>query len=242
MQPRKILLLNTLGLLLVATWWLTYPTVWSRLDDGVFWFFNQFVTADHRHWTEVLAFLNLRIFDAIAFVTMALLFFVACLRDSAPERIWRWFGIGLTMLVTAALLALFTTKGIRYGHPSPTLVFENAHRLTDIVTIPAKDASANSFPGDHGLMLMVFASFMLRFSDRMIGALSVAFVVLLSAPRIMVGAHWFSDVYMGALAIALVVLPWVLYTPLATCCVGRIVTIARRICPSSEGHRYTQKH
>ncbi|MHB0776210.1 phosphatase PAP2 family protein [Halomonas sp. WWR20] len=229
MQSRKILLLNTLGLSLIVTWWLPYLTVWSRLDDGIFWFFNQFVTVDHRHWTEVLAFLNLRIFDAIAFGVMALLFLIAGMRDKTPGRIWRWFGIGLTMLVTAALLALFTTKGIRYGHPSPTLVFENAHRLTDIVSIPAKDASRNSFPGDHGLMLMVFAAFMLRFSGRMIGTLSIMFVVLLSAPRIMVGAHWFSDVYMGALAIALMVLPWILYTPVAVCCVRRIVTIAHRL-------------
>lgn len=64
-------------------------------------------------------------------------------------------------------------------------------------------------------MLMVFASFMLAFAPRRIALFSLAFVVLLSAPRIMVGAHWFSDVYLGSLSIALIALPWMLCTPLA---------------------------
>lgn len=61
--------------------------------------------------------------------------------------------------------------------------------------------------------VMVFAAFMIRFADQRVAWASGIFVFILSAPRIMVGAHWFSDVYMGSPSIALFVLPWVLLTP-----------------------------
>ena len=48
-----------------------------------------------------------------------------------------------------------------------------------------------------------------------LGLVSVAAVIVLSAPRIIGGGHWFSDVYLGALAIALLTLPWVLCTACA---------------------------
>ncbi|WP_106476917.1 phosphatase PAP2 family protein [Phytohalomonas tamaricis] len=229
MKLRRILLFNTLGIVLLISWGLPHVMLWTTLDDDIFWFFNQFISPDHMRWSETLAILNMRVFDAIAFGIMGLLFALAVMRDPRPLRFWRWLGIGVTMLLTAGLLALFTTEGIRYGHPSPTAFFANARHLTDVVsTIATKDSAKNSFPGDHGLMLMVFAAFMLRFSDRRVGLLSMAFVVLLSAPRIMVGAHWFSDVYMGSLTIALIALPWVLCTPLASRCVKEIVRMAQR--------------
>ena len=60
---------------------------------------------------------------------------------------------------------------------------------------------------------MIFAAFMMRFANRRVAFWSIVSVVLLSAPRILVGAHWFSDVYVGGLSIALLILPWVLCTP-----------------------------
>ena len=216
MTLARILLCNVFGALLVFSWSLPQLTLWTTVDDSIFWFFNQFITLRHPDWTMILALLNTRFFDAAAFGVMGILFALAMKHDPSPKRGFKWTGIGLVMLLTAGLLALFTNDGIRYGHASPTLFFAQAHHLTDIVSIPAKDSAHNSFPGDHGLMLMVFAGFMLKFASRRLATLSVALVVLLSAPRIMVGAHWFSDVYMGSLAIALIVLPWWLGTPLAS--------------------------
>ncbi|WP_084388294.1 phosphatase PAP2 family protein [Kushneria phosphatilytica] len=222
MYLKRIMLFNTLGILLLLSWGLPHLMVWTDLDDHIFWFFNDLISPQGGWWDDLLAILNHRLFDAASFAVMGVLFWYAMHRDPRPQRTRRWLGIGLTMLLTAALMALLTDKGIRYGHPSPTRFFEHARHLTDVVTIPTKDGAHNSFPGDHGLMLMIFAGFMLRFADRRPAWMSMAFVVLLSAPRIMVGAHWFSDVYMGSLSIALLILPWLLCTPLAPTLVERI--------------------
>jgi len=39
--------------------------------------------------------------------------------------------------------------------------------------------------------------------------------LVFSLPRIMSGAHWFTDVAVGSISIVLVVLSWVLLTPLS---------------------------
>lgn len=223
--------LNLLGGVIVASWYWELLLPWSVIDDGVFFFFNQFVGGEYLRWNKLLALLNTRYFDGLAFGLMALMFAYAMYLDKRPQRWLRWFGIGFTMLLTAGFLGLFTLRGIHYEQVSPTLFYDYANRLTDVVTFPTKDSSGNSFPGDHGLMLMVFAAFMLRFAQSRVAWLSVVFVVLLSAPRIMVGAHWFSDIYMGSLAIALIALPWVLLTPLGPGGVQMAARLASRFYP-----------
>lgn len=228
-QWKRLLGLNVTGLLLLLSWALPHGLPWTDLDDRIFWTFNQWITPDNGTWDDVLALLNTRFFDAASFGVMGVLFTIGMRRDPRSDRLRRWFGIGVTMVLTAGVMALVTNKAISYGHPSPTRFFEHAARLTDIVSIPTKDSASNSFPGDHGLMLMIFAGFMLRFADRRTASWSVAFVLLLSAPRIMVGAHWFSDVYMGALSIALLALPWVLCTPVAASMTAFVQRVLSRL-------------
>lgn len=214
MKYKQIGLLNLAGFIVLGSW--LWPTInlWTTLDDRIFRFFNQFVRPDNPLYDDLLALLNTRFFDAVAFGIMALLFVLAWHQEQRPHALRRWLSIGITMVVTAAMLAVFTHDGIRYGHPSPTRFYDWAWHLTNIVSIPTKDSAGNSFPGDHGLMLMIFAAFMWRFAARHIAIWATIFVVILSLPRIMVGAHWFSDIYMGSLSIALIILPWLLCTPL----------------------------
>lgn len=229
MRFKPLILLNLIGITILLSWAWPHLMLWTTLDDRIFWFFNQYITPDHQDFADALAVLNTRAFDAFSFAVMGVLFWVAMRRDPAPNAGRRWLGIGVTMLLIAGGMAIFTHDGIRYGHPSPTVVFEYARRITDIVFIPTKDSSGNSFPGDHGLMLMIFAAFMWRFAERRVAFLAMLFVVVLSAPRIMVGAHWFSDVYMGSLSIALIILPWLLCTPLAARCAGWIAKRCERV-------------
>ena len=99
------------------------------------------------------------------------------------------------------------------SRPSPTLMVDGALRLTEISAIPTKDSAGDSFPGDHALFLMIFAGFALRYLPRWAGVVAVVMVPLFSAPRILAGAHWMTDVYVGALCLSLICLPLLLLTP-----------------------------
>ncbi|ABE58051.1 MULTISPECIES: phosphatase PAP2 family protein [Chromohalobacter] len=216
MKITRIAYYNMLGLVLLLSWWWPHLPLWTTLDDDVFWLFNRTLSiADHPLWTTLVAIFNNRGFDAVSFLILAAIFTWAVRRDPRPQRLQRWIAIGLTMLITAGLVSLLVNKLVTYGHPSPTLTHAGVHLLSQEVPFATKDASGNSFPGDHGLMLMTFAAFMWHFAGRRVGLVSVAAVIVLSAPRIIGGGHWFSDVYMGALAIALLTLPWVLCTACA---------------------------
>ncbi|MCM2129856.1 phosphatase PAP2 family protein [Larsenimonas rhizosphaerae] len=214
MNIPRIFCLNASGLLLVTSWWIPQVTLWTTLDDSVFWFFNHFITLDNPHWDTVLAALNSRRFDLAIIAGMLAIMLWACLRDQ--QRGWqRWVGIGMTMLITAGLMNEIV-RHLPIHHPSPTRFFPEASLVSDFVHFATKDSAGNSFPGDHGIMAMIFAGFMLSFGDRVTRLASIGLVTCAIAPRIMVGAHWLSDVMVGSLSLALLLLPWVLCTPLAS--------------------------
>lgn len=223
MQLRQILFYNVLAAVLIATWWLPSVLFWTYLDDDVFYFFNQFIGPLYPHWTETLALLNTRAFDHVMFGVLLGMLFLAMRRDRSGG--WqKWLAIGLVMSAVAATMGALLHEHLLMARPSPTLWHGQVNLLSDYTTLHAKDSASDSFPSDHGLMAMVFASFMLRFADRLTAMLAVLLTVLVTLPRIMVGAHWVSDVYLGSLTIALVVLPWILCNSWITRLIARLAS------------------
>ena len=52
-------------------------------------------------------------------------------------------------------------------------------------------------------------------------------VVVFAFPRVMIGAHWLTDIAVGSLTAVLIGLPWVLMTPLS----DRVIGIFDRYLP-----------
>ena len=134
--------------------------------------------------------------------------------------------MGILMLLFAVAIKQ-TGRFLPIAHPSPTLFFENVTRLSELVDIPAKDADRNSFPGDHGMMLLIFASFMWRYFGRRAFAIALVIFVVFAFPRVMIGAHWFTDIAVGSLTAVLIGAPWVLMTPLS----DNVIALFERYLP-----------
>lgn len=166
MLSRRILLFNALGVALLLSWALPSFTLWTYLDDGVFWFFNHTISDNHPRWNVVLAALNNRKYDMLIMLAMLVTMAAASYRDQ-QGGFRRWFGIGVTMLITAGLINELVRTVVTYSHPSPTRFFDDANLLSQFVHFATKDQAGNSFPGDHGIMAMIFAAFMLTFGDRL---------------------------------------------------------------------------
>jgi membrane-associated phospholipid phosphatase len=60
------------------------------------------------------------------------------------------------------------------------------------------------------------------FAGRRLGAYALFYSVFRVLPRLIVGAHWFSDVVVGSGCLALFFLSWTLCTPLHTWIIDRI--------------------
>lgn len=72
-------------------------------------------------------------------------------------------------------------------------------------------------------MLIIFAAFVWRYAGFRYFAAAVLLTIIFSLPRIMAGAHWFSDIMAGSLSLALITVPWILLTPLSDQCVNFLV-------------------
>lgn len=65
------------------------------------------------------------------------------------------------------------------------------------------------------MMLLIFASFMWRYFGRRAFTISLIIFVVFAFPRVMIGAHWFTDIAVGSLSAVLIGAPWVLMTSLS---------------------------
>ena len=220
-----ILFFNLLGVALFLSWFLpANHGGWFTLDSAIFFFFNRHLATDPA-FLHLVAITNNRAFDVISLLAMGLLYLYFYLKQDAAGR-RRLVITGVVMLLTAVVLNQLGHL-LPVKHPSPTLTFDNIHRVSELTGIPTKDASGDSFPGDHGMMLIIFSCFMLRYFGR--GAFAVALLITLvfSLPRVMIGAHWFTDIAVGSLSVVLVGASWVLMTP----CSDWIIERLNRLLP-----------
>ncbi len=223
-----ILLLNLLGIALFFSWYIpANHGFWFKIDSAVFFYFNQHLLSSPP-FLHLVAITNNRAFDVISLICMGLLYLYFYMKETTAGR-RRLIVTGFVMLLTAVILNQLGHL-LPVSHPSPTLTFENINRVSELTGIPTKDASSDSFPGDHGMMLMIFACFMLRYFSRSAFAIALLIVILFSMPRIMIGAHWFTDIAVGSLSIVLVGMSWVLMTSLS----DKIIDAINRNLPGSK--------
>ena len=213
----SIIGLNILGAALFLSWYLPADHgFWFAIDKSVFYFFNNLV-AESRPFLYLVAFTNFRAFDAVAFLIMAVLFFLYFRKKDARGKRWM-FAMGIAMLLSIILVKLVDNR-LGIDRPSASAYFDSLHEHVNFVSKMTgwhvKDRSATSFPGDHGMCLLIFTSFLGLYLGKKSCWSGIVVFLVLSLPRIMSGAHWFTDVAVGSISIVLVVLSWVLLTPLS---------------------------
>ncbi|CNB42163.1 phosphatase PAP2 family protein [Yersinia intermedia] len=223
-----ILLLNFIGIALFLSWYIpANHGIWFKIDSAIFYYFNQHLLSSPL-FLHLVAITNNRIFDVISLICMGLLYLYFYMKETPAGR-RRLIVTGVVMLLTAVILNQLGHL-LPVSHPSPTLTFDNINRVSELTGIPTKDASSDSFPGDHGMMLMIFACFMLRYFSQGAFAIALLIVVIFSMPRVMIGAHWFTDIAVGSLSIVLVGMGWVLLTPLS----DKIINVINHHLPGAK--------
>ncbi|BDS32018.1 phosphatidic acid phosphatase (plasmid) [Aeromonas caviae] len=217
---------------LIAFSWGALPEhgPWDGWDLALFQLVNGWIGHSPR-WADLVAITNNRLFDLAALACMGGILAGCFFRADGQER-RRLVAMGVVMLLGALVINQLGHL-LPVSRPSPTLMVDGALRLTEISAIPTKDSAGDSFPGDHALFLMIFAGFALRYLPRWAGVVAVVMVPLFSAPRILAGAHWMTDVYVGALCLSLICLPLLLLTPVSDRLIDRLAPrlprwIARR--------------
>lgn len=208
-----IFLLNLAGLIIFLSWYLpAQHGFWLSIDTHIFYFFNQHILPD-TFFASFVAYTNNRKFDLVILLAMGALYYNTFRKkDYRGKR--HLIIVGLVMVISAVLINQLG-QNIPIERPSPTLHFQDAYRVGVVTGIPTKDASGDSFPGDHGLMLLIFCSFILRYLSFRSFLCALLITVVFSLPRVMAGAHWASDILVGSISLTLVTTSWLLITPLS---------------------------
>lgn len=212
-----IIICNILGVVLFFSWYITHLSgFWFEIDKAIFYTFNQMLTTS-KAFMYFVAFINLRAFDIVAFVAMLGIFYSYYRKSNVEGKRWL-FCVGVAMLLSAIVMKQFD-KMLDIDRVSASVFFEEMYHNVNFVSVlsgwPSKDRSASSFPGDHGMMLLIFVAFMWKYMGKAAFYKALAVFVIFSFPRIMGGAHWFTDVFVGSMSFALVILSWILLSPAA---------------------------
>jgi membrane-associated phospholipid phosphatase len=154
--------------------------------------------------------------EDIVFLTF---FTIAIWQAPRGERTRRAAQLLFTILFAACVIFFINRvlfrETLHIPRDSPSIVVQPCIRLSDEVRwMSVKDDSHSSFPGDHATTLILFAACTTFFAGRRLGLYAILYAALRTLPRLVAGAHWFSDVAVGGGTIVLTTLAWGLCTPL----------------------------
>lgn len=205
-------------ILLLSFLWEGTSVYWNALDVSCFRFLNNSLEGNlflQKFW----AFGNLRIADWIEDAVF-ILFFTLYVRSFPKELRTRKICEVIIAVAYCAFIILYVNHGIfrtwgHIDHLSPSMALDGVVDVSHVLWTKVKTGSAASFPGDHGTTALFFPIILcwLRASMKMrIWAWSYA--AFLCLPRMIVGAHWLSDIIVGSSGVALIFSAWLFCTPL----------------------------
>jgi len=191
-----------IGNIMLASW--VYPPIreyWDAIDRTVFFFLNGSI-ATPSAWSAMWALLNSRIMDLAPLILLLPFLLIPDLLIKRDQRIYTWFHLFIVLLVLLIIRTICEdgVEVLEWRGRSPSLTLQPVHFLSQMYpALHPKDMSKGSFPGDHAGVLMAVACFLLLHRMNLIVlTLTVIFIM----PRMVSGAHWFSDVAVGGVFIA----------------------------------------
>lgn len=217
---KEALITSYLTILLLYLAWFSFPTcyLFKLFDQKVFLFLNSFIkesTAARNFW----AFANHRFMDwvhDIVMVSFFVVYLVKAPKGERPKRLGQFiFTIGLFAFTILVINKTLIHQNYKILRNSPSLAYPDCSRLSEMVKwIYVKDYSRCSFPSDHGTTATLFVGAIFILMGWRAGLLAFLYGVFFSLPRMIVGAHWPTDVLVGSVTITLVMLSLGYFTPL----------------------------
>ncbi len=227
-KPKPLITLHLCAAVLLLGYALpATKELWRLLDTSIFYALNGLVAQSNAQ-ASFWAWMNVREADLLPGIVILLSLTFPGLgfrREQLQQALVGFFALLFFALVLRQLLHevtdLFQLAGL-----SPSLVLEPAHRLSELVPhIDAKDASKESFPGDHAAILLLWAGYIMLSRRSAASVLALVTAVAFTLPRMVGGAHWFSDNYVGGLFTALISLAWAFYSPLCAWLTARLMLL-----------------
>jgi len=217
-----------------ASWFIPGPwrDAWDWLDAGVFFTLNGMLK-DNQPMAVFWALANNRAFDLVPALIFLVLFWRYMSYGGGEDRtLERVSACGLFVIYVLLSTQVLERITINFPRDSPSLVLDPAFRITEMVDwLPSKDSATQSFPGDHGTVSIMFSACLIHCFGLRAVWYGIGLVLLSTLPRLVSGAHWFTDIAVGSVVLALPILALTFATPLHAKLVSWIAGTVRRWLP-----------
>lgn len=214
---RGFIFCQLLGLGLLASW--LFPATrswWDAIDSSVFYALNGTLIPAPSLSGEFWALLSFRPMDLLALFALLPFLVVPDLlipRNQRATACMQLFLILVIMLVVR-LVVREITDTLEWRGFSPSRTLQPVYFLSQLYPyLDPKDSSNASFPGDHAAVLMIVVSFLLLQRINRWSVFILAVLLLFLMPRLIAGAHWFTDVVVGGTLIATQSMAYGYFTP-----------------------------
>lgn len=197
-------------LLLASLFFAPTEQLWRSIDTSVFYSLQNWLqgsSLSRFFWSCA----NHPLADWVEDVCILGFYLAAIFTIPKEERLKRAMQFFLCVCTTAVTIILVNRLLCRdilcLRRASPTLVFS-----TSLENLPfvVKMETNKSFPADHASTALLFAFSYAYLVRGKLALLALVYGAFLCLPRLMVGAHWLSDIIGGAIPIALISTAWVL--------------------------------
>ncbi len=225
----------------IAFLWISFLSpwiapLWNTIDLAVFKTLNG-ALVENTFLQYFWAVVNHKRMDLVEDVIF-LLFFIWGVKEAPKELRWKKTAQFIFVILLAACVVFFINRNLlRYNvfipRESPSLVVSPCVKITQVIPWEGlKDETIASFPGDHATTLLLFGFLFSAFASKRLATAAWGYVIFRSLPRIVVGAHWLSDIAVGSVTIALFFAACFLYTPLGTL----TISIIEKLKPKKAAH------
>lgn len=213
------LLLVHIGIGIIILSWIIPSTryIWDCIDQKCFTFLHHWIQTSI-FWQNFWAIANHKRIDWLHDIFMGSFFLYYIKKGGIELRARRFAELLVSILCFFSIICLinktFIPAYFSISRYSPSLVYENAIRLsTKINWLYVKDHSRTCFPADHGTTAVLFIRTVFFLMGRRTGIVAFIYGIIFCLPRLIVGAHYVSDILVGSASIALLGLAWLYSTP-----------------------------
>ena len=207
MSKRFWIFFIALGLCLASWFTPFFRQYWDLLDQTIYIFLNGLLHLPYA--PQIVGGLSLHATDFIFDCVMAVAFFFCMKKKGVSQNTLSVF-FQLIIAFVYIFFFFYLTKNVlfpaylTYDRLSPSLVLQGIS-IREMISFGhyVKTEAHYSFPGNHALTFFMWCGFMCLYGGWRWRIGSICLAIFFSLPRLIVGAHWFTDVFVGGLFLAL---------------------------------------